>query len=74
MKKIDQKAKHNITYRGVTFVPRMKKFRGTVTKNGVYHDCGVWDTPLLAAKARDRRILSLGLDMPLQIYKKVETV
>ena len=66
------KAKQKHNFKGVSWVPLAKKYRGTVTKNGVYHDCGVWDTPRLAAMARDRRILSLNLDVPLQVYKKLE--
>jgi hypothetical protein len=74
MSKVDQKAKHNITYRGVSWVPQMKKFRSTVTSKGVLHNCGLWETPRLAAMARDRRILSLGINMKLQVYKKLEKI
>ncbi|WP_295093736.1 AP2 domain-containing protein [uncultured Flavobacterium sp.] len=56
-------------YTGVGWNRKQQNWRSSVTANGIKYDCGYHDTEREAAKARDRKILALGLKKPLQILK-----
>lgn len=58
-------------YAGVGWHKESQKWRASVTANGERYECGYHDTDREAAKARDRKILALGLNKPLQILKPV---
>lgn len=57
-------------YTGVGWNREQQKWRSSVSEKGVKYDCGYFETEREAAKARDRKILALGLDKPLQILKR----
>ncbi|WP_035647364.1 AP2 domain-containing protein [Flavobacterium sp. ASV13] len=56
-------------YTGVGWNRSMQKWRSSVSGQGVKYDCGYFDNERDAAKARDMKILALGLKKPLQILK-----
>lgn len=56
-------------YIGVGWNREQQKWRSSVSEKGVKYDCGYFDSERDAAKARDRKILALGLNKPLQILK-----
>lgn len=56
-------------YIGVGWNREQQKWRSSVSEKGVKYDCGYFDSEREAAKARDRKILALGLKKPLQILK-----
>jgi len=58
-------------YIGVKWSAQHKKFKSYVTKDSVHYPCGYHDTEILAVKARDIKIVKLGLDVKLQILKKL---
>ncbi|BFM41675.1 hypothetical protein CFS9_03160 [Flavobacterium sp. CFS9] len=59
-------------YKGVGWHREQQKWRSSVSQSGVKYDCGYHDSEREAAKARDRKILALGLSKSLQILKPVE--
>lgn len=58
-------------YGGVSWDRELQKWRSSVSENGIKYDCGYHETERDAAKSRDRKILALGLDKPLQVLKPV---
>lgn len=58
-------------YTGVGWNREQQKWRSSVSHSGVKYDCGYYDNERAAAKARDMKILALGLNKPLQVLKKV---
>lgn len=58
-------------YIGVGWNRELQKWRSSVSQSGVKYDCGFHESERDAAKARDRKILALGLSKPLQILKAV---
>lgn len=61
-----------MSYKGVTFHRQSQKWRASISKNGNRYDCGNYhNTEREAVVARDRKIIALNLDVPLQILKKL---
>jgi hypothetical protein len=58
-------------YDGVIWDKVLLKWKVTVRSKGILYQCGYFDNDRDAAKARDRKILALRLDKPLQILKPV---
>lgn len=58
-------------YIGVGWNRELQKWRSSVSQSGVKYDCGYHESERDAAKSRDRKILALGLNKPLQILKAV---
>lgn len=56
-------------YTGIWKSKRNGKWCSKVTHQGTVYNCGQHDTPELAVKARDIRIIEKGLPHPLQILK-----
>jgi hypothetical protein len=57
-------------YTGVRWDREHSKWISTVLSNKVKYLCGCFDDDREAAKARDTKIISLGLAKPLQILKR----
>jgi hypothetical protein len=55
-------------YTGVSWRQRERKWDASVVYQGIKHLCGYHETEELAVKARDRRILALGL--PTKLLQK----
>lgn len=58
-------------YTGVRWNKEAGKWMASVTDNKVTYPCGLHDCDREAAKARDRMIISKGLNKPFQILKKL---
>jgi len=58
-------------YVGVRWNREANKWISTVRDKGVTYLCGCFDDDREAAKARDIKIVSLKLNKPLQILKRV---
>ncbi len=57
-------------YKGVSWDKRTKKWESVLTSKGLRYPCGFYDDEIQAVKARDKRIIALGLDYSkLQILK-----
>jgi len=56
-------------YKGVSWNRQHLKWESYVTEKGVRYDCGCYDDERSAAKGRDRKIIALGLNKPLQVLK-----
>lgn len=64
-------ANHRVSkYTGVRWDREHSKWVSTVLSNKVKYLCGCFDDDREAAKARDMKIISLGLNKPLQILKR----
>ena len=57
-------------YTGVRWNREANKWISTVRDKGITYLCGCFDDDREAAKARDSKIISLGLNKPLQILKR----
>ncbi len=57
-------------YVGVRWHTESNKWVCTVLDKGTTYLCGCFDDDRAAAKARDMKIISLGLNKPLQILKR----
>lgn len=57
-------------YVGVRWHRESNKWISTVLSNKVTYLCGCFDNDREAAKSRDMKIISLGLNKPLQILKR----
>jgi hypothetical protein len=57
-------------YIGVRWHRESSKWVSTVLSNKVTYLCGCFNDDREAAKARDMKIISLGLNKPLQILKR----
>lgn len=57
-------------YTGVRWNKEANKWSASVTDNKISHHCGFYSDEREAAKARDIKIVALGLKKPLQILKK----
>ncbi|MFH6966467.1 hypothetical protein [Flavobacterium sp. FlaQc-28] len=68
MKKSNQRVS---TYTGVGWNRETQSWRSSVSEKGIKYDCGYYSNERDAVKARDRKILALGLNKPLQILKPV---
>lgn len=58
-------------YKGVSWVTKRQKWQATIRYNNFSHTLGYFATEEEAVKARDRRIIALGLDVELQKFKKL---
>jgi hypothetical protein len=72
MRKGKSPNKEKAPYIGVSWVTMQQRFLASVTCDGKYYHCGFHKTAIEAAKARDRKIMALNLNVPLQIFKKIE--
>lgn len=64
-------ANHRVSkYVGVRWDREHSKWVSTVRDKGITYLCGCHDDDREAAKARDTKIVSLGLKKPLQILKR----
>lgn len=64
--------KKTTEYKGVSWKSRDRKWQSQITVKGVRYECGRFDTEIDAIKARDRKIIALGLgNQHLQIIKPV---
>ena len=59
-------------YRGVSWHQRSQKWYSSITVKGTVYNCGYHDDEREAAKSRDRKIIALNLNRPLQVLKKVD--
>ena len=59
-------------YRGVKWVSKYFKWQASVRHNGVTYPCGMHDEQMDAVKARDKKIIEHGLNVPLQIFSPVK--
>ncbi len=60
-------------YKGVSWDKRTKKWESALTSKGLRYPCGFYDDEIQAVKARDKRIIALGLDYSkLQILKPLQ--
>jgi len=57
-------------YKGVSWDRKTNKWESSITCKGTKHPCGFYDSEDEAIKARDRRILSLGL--PIKMLQKLK--
>lgn len=57
-------------YTGVRWHRESSKWVSTVLDKGITYLCGCFDDDREAAKARDSKIISLGIKKPLQILKR----
>lgn len=71
MKKVRKPNSRVSVYIGVGWNRETQSWRSSVSEKGIKYDCGYFDNERDAAKARDRKILALGLNKPLQILKPV---
>ena len=58
-------------YTGVQFNTLTKMYQARVTYKGTIYECGHWETPRLAAIARDKKIIEKNLPQKLQVLTKV---
>jgi hypothetical protein len=58
-------------YVGVRWDREHSKWVSTVRDKGITYLCGCFDNDRSAAISRDMKIISLGLNKPLQILKRV---
>jgi hypothetical protein len=56
-----------MSYKGVTYHKQTRKWRSNVGN----YNCGQFDTEIEAVKARDKKIMNLGLKYELQIFRKL---
>lgn len=59
-------------YTGVTWNREQQKWRSQIRQDGTYYNCGMYDNPIAAIKARDLCILKNGLKAKLQYLKPVK--
>ena len=59
-------------YVGVSWDRVLSKWKSGFTYKGVRYECGFYTDERQAAKARDLRIISLGIPKPLQILKRIQ--
>lgn len=59
-------------YRGVKWIEKHQKWQSSVRHNGVHYPCGMYDNQMAAVKARDKKIIQQGLNVPLQILKPIK--
>lgn len=57
-------------YNGVTWNVQAQKWKSSVSHKSIKYECGYYDNDREAAKGRDRKIIALGLNKPLQILKR----
>lgn len=60
-------------YKGVSWDTNSQKWLSQVAENKTVHQCGYFKDDREAAKARDLKILRLGLKKPLQILTPVRS-
>lgn len=58
-------------YKGVCWNKQAQMWKSSVSNKSVKYECGYYHDDREAAKARDRKIIALGLKKPLQVLKKV---
>lgn len=63
--------KRHSPFRGVKWNGEHEKWYSMITESGVTYHCGFYDNDRDAAKARDKKIIALGLNKPLQILKPI---
>jgi hypothetical protein len=56
-------------YLGVAWNRDLQKWHSTVIEKGIKYDCGYFDNDRDACLARDKKILTHGLNKPLQVLK-----
>jgi hypothetical protein len=67
MDKTKEKKNLKSIYKGVNFNKRSELWESSFTVKGERYYCGGWDTDHQAVRARDKRILSEGFDVPRQV-------
>ena len=58
-------------YIGITWDRSLQKWRSSVSKDGIKYECGYHVEQRDAVLARDKKIVKMGLNVKLQILKKV---
>lgn len=70
--KESRSSNHRVSkYTGVRWNREHSKWVATVLHNKITYLCGMFDCDREAAKSRDVKIISLGLNKPLQILNPV---
>lgn len=70
--KSSRQSNHRVSkYTGVRWNREHSKWVATVLHNKISYLCGMFDCDREAAKSRDVKIISLGLNKPLQILNPV---
>jgi hypothetical protein len=59
-----------MSYKGITFHKKDKKWRAEIYHKGTRYNCGSYETETEAIRARDLRILNENLDVPTHKLKK----
>jgi hypothetical protein len=67
MEKSKKKKVFTSSYTGVYFNNRSKLYESSFAYKGIRYSCGSYETAHLAVRARDKRILSEGFDIPRQV-------
>lgn len=57
-------------YDGVTWNTQSQLWKSSVSDKGIKYECGYYNNERDAVKARDKKIIELGIKKPLQILKK----
>jgi hypothetical protein len=69
--KESKQSNHRVSqYTGVRWDREHSKWVATVLSNKITYLCGMFDNDREAAKSRDKKIISLNLNKPLQILKR----
>lgn len=63
--------KRHSSFTGVKWSGEHDKWYSIITEKGVNYHCGFYENDRDAAKARDKKIIALGLKKPLQILKPI---
>lgn len=58
-------------YKGVSWNKQAQMWKSSVSHKSIKYECGYYHDDREAAKARDKKIIALGLNKPLQVLKKV---
>lgn len=69
VKSVSNTHKRHSDYDGVSWHTQSQKWKSSVSHNSVKYECGYFDNRD-AAKARDRKIIALNINKPLQILKR----
>lgn len=59
-------------YRGIRWVAEHQKWQSTINHKGIKYHCGMHENQMDAVKARDKKIIQHGLNIPLQIIKPIK--
>lgn len=70
VKSVSNTHKRHSDYDGVSWNTQSQQWKSSVSYKGIKYECGYYDNERDAAKARDRKIIALNINKPLQILKK----